>query len=265
MSNLNSPQFVKHFFNEIYRILRSNNKEAREIWYEPSEIPLLEVLSKFELSEFLNNFDFIEIKRGNYIEYIAIDKVVFVAEAIQYLEIELKKLSELLDFGDFEALIQEILLRNEYRVIKNFRFSDKSNFKSKTSQKRYEIDVIGIYGKSVLIIDAKQWRRKDSFSSMNKAANLQYQRAVALKKNPEAFSKLIHNLLGFNINIKKHLPFILLPIMVSIEDNGNRLNENQIPLVSISKFNAFLQEFFKYLDYYKTIKISRVSIQTKLL
>ena len=265
MHNLNSPETIKHFFYEIYRILRDTDKKVNEIWYELKEIPFLKRLNKYELRDFLDNFDFIETKRGNYINYISIDKVSFVADAIKYLEIELKKLSELLDFNGFEALIQEILLRNDYQVTKNFRFSDKSNFKSKTSQKRYEIDVIGINRKYIPIIDAKQWRRKDSFSSINKAANLQYQRVVALKKNPEAFSKLIHKVLGSHINIKKNLPFKLLPIMVTIEDNAKRMNENQIPIVSISKFNTFLQEYFKYLDYYKTIEISRVSIQTKLL
>ena len=265
MSKFNSPQFVEHFFKEIYRILRDTDKKVNEIWYERSEIPNLKGLNKFELSEFLGNFDFIEIKRGNHIDYIAIDKVLFVADAIQYLEIELKKLSELLDFNGFEALIQEILLRNEYKVIKNFRFSDKSNFKSKTSQTRYEVDVIGFNRKYILVIDAKQWRRKDSFSSMNKAANLQYQRVVALKKNPNAFSELIHEVLGFNVNIKKNLPYKLIPMMVSIEDNGIRLNEKQVPLVSISNFNTFLQEFYKYVDNYKTINISKVSIQTRLL
>jgi len=264
MPNLNSPETIKHFFYEIYRILGDTDKKVNEMWYEPSEIPFIKSMNKYELRDFLDNFNFIETKRGNYIDYIAIDKVSFVADAIQYLEIELKKLSELLDFNGFEALIQEILLRNDYSVIKNFRFSDKSNFKSETSQTRYEMDVIGIKGKYILIIDGKQWRRKDSFSSMNKAANLQFQRVIALKKNPEAFSDLIHKLLGFNVKIKRNLPFRLIPMIVSIEDNAIRINENQIPLVSISEFNTFLQEYFKYLDYYKTIEINRVSIQTHL-
>ncbi|MHA1343602.1 MAG: hypothetical protein ACTSQG_06430, partial [Promethearchaeota archaeon] len=58
-------------------------------------------------------------------------------------------------------------------------------------------------------------------------------------------------------NIKKILPFVLVPIIVTLEENGNRLNDNQIPLVSIYKLNSFLQEYEKYLSYYKTIIISR--------
>ncbi|MFX0188538.1 MAG: hypothetical protein ACFE8A_12480 [Candidatus Hodarchaeota archaeon] len=245
--------------------MRDIDKEVSEVWYEISEINLLRKFNKYELSEFLDNFDFIEKKRGNYTVFISINKIKFVAESIKFLDIGLKSLSEILDFNGFEALIQEILIRNEYKSIKNFRFSDKSNFKSKTGQKKYEIDVVGIYGKYILLIDAKQWRRKDSFSSINKAANLQYQRVIALKNNPEAFSELLHKVLGININIKNLLPFKLLPVMVTIEYNGIKINENQIPLVSISNFNAFLQEYDKYLDYYKMIEINKVSIQKQLI
>ncbi|MFW9898766.1 MAG: hypothetical protein ACFFDO_05845 [Candidatus Thorarchaeota archaeon] len=265
MTELFSPSFIKRFFYEIYKILKDTDKGASEIWYELSEIKILRKLDKLELSEFFDNFKFIEKKCGNYTDYISIDKIKFVAEAIKYLEIDIKELSELLDFNGFEALIQEILLRNDYRAIRNFRFSDKSDFKSKTSQSKYEIDVIGVYHNSFLIIDAKQWRRKDSFSLINKAANLQYQRVVALKNNPEAFSELLHKVLGININIKNFLPFKLLPVMVTIEYNGIKINENQIPLVSINNFNAFLQEYDKYLDYYKMIEINKVSIQKQLI
>ncbi|MFX1408258.1 MAG: hypothetical protein ACFFBW_15010 [Promethearchaeota archaeon] len=260
-----SPTFIKRFFYEIYEILRATDNEVSEIWYEISEINNLRKFNNYELNEFLDNFEFIEKKRGNYTDYISINKIKFVAESIKYLDIELKKISELLDFSGFEALIQEILVRNEYESIKNFRFSDKSNLKYKTGQKKYEIDVIGIYGKHILLIDAKQWRHKDLYSSINKAANLQYQRVVALKKNPDAFSRLIYKLLGIDPFIKKHLPLKLIPIMVTIEENAIRLNNNQIPLVSISILNQFLQEFQIYLHYYKVVEIKKLNIQKQLI
>ncbi|MFX1395282.1 MAG: hypothetical protein ACFFAH_17220 [Promethearchaeota archaeon] len=260
-----SPSFIKRFFYEIYKILRATDNEISEIWYEISEINIFRKFNYNDLSEFLDNFVFIEKKRGNYTDYISINKIKFVAESIKFLDFELKKISELLDFSGFEALIQEILVRNEYKSIKNFRFTDKSNLKSKTGQKKYEIDVIGIYGKYILLIDAKQWRRKDSFSSINKAANLQYQRVIALKKNPDVFSRLIYKLLGINPFIKKHLPLKLIPIMVTMEENAIRLNNNQIPLVSISILNEFLQEFQIYLHYYKFLEIKKVNIQKQLV
>ena len=183
---------------------------------------------------------------------------------MKYIEFDLKELSEILDFNAFEQLIQEILLETGYFSIKNFRFSDRSNFKSKTKQGRYEIDVIGIYNNYILIIDAKQWRRKDSFSAINKAADLQYRRVQALKQNPEVFSKLIEELMGVNPRIKKIIPFILVPLMVTIEDNHIKMNDNQVPLVSISSFNAFLQELPLNLQYFKTIKINKLNVQKQL-
>ncbi len=263
MSKFYSPPSLRRFFYEIYNILRESNKDTTELWYEIPEINYFKKLD--DLDDFLNLFEFIKKERGNYINYVVINKILFVMESIKYLEFDIKKLSELLDFNSFEELTLEILLKHDYFALKNFRFSDRSNFKSKTSQKRYEIDVIGLKRNYMLIIDAKQWRRKDSFSSMNKAANLQYRRVLALKNNPEVFSKLIQDLLGVNPRIEKYLPIKLVPLMVTLEDNGTKLNSNQIPLVSISQFNSFLEELQYYLHYYKTEEIRKVIVQKQLL
>ncbi|MFX1256803.1 MAG: NERD domain-containing protein [Promethearchaeota archaeon] len=264
MSNIYSFSLIKRFFFNIYKILKETDINITELWCEISEFYSLKEFNKFELIDFLSNFEFIKMKKGNYINYIIINKVLFILESIKYIKVDLKFLSGVLDYQSFETLVQEILLKNNYRTVKNFRFIDKSNFKSKTSQRRYEIDVIGIYQKYILIIDAKRWKRKDSFNSINKAANLQYQRVVALKKNPEIFSNLIHKLLGSNLNIKKRFPFKLIPIIVTLEDNFIKLNNNQIPIVSINIFNDFLQEYQIYSSYYNTIEIKKVNIQKHL-
>ncbi|MFX0072973.1 MAG: hypothetical protein ACFFAO_17995, partial [Candidatus Hermodarchaeota archaeon] len=240
------------------------DKNVTEVWYEISEINMLKNLDKYALRDFLNKFEFIEVKRGNYINYIAINKVLFVFECIKFLETDLKNLSNLLDFQGFEALVKEILIANNYRVINNFRFSDKSYFKRQTSQTRYEIDVIGLFRKMILLIDAKQWNRRDSYSSINKAAKLQYQRVLALKNNPEVFSRLIHELVGINPNLRKFLPFNLIPMMVTLEENGNKLNDIQIPLVSVSNLNAFIQELDRYFHLFKTVEIKTLNIQKNL-
>jgi len=99
---------------------------------------------------------------------------------------------------------------------------------------------------------------------MNKAANLQQQRVLALEKNPEVFSNLIYQLLGSSPNIRKYLPFRLVPIMVTLEYNGIKINDNQVPLISILEFNSFLQEFQMYLEHFSVIKINKVNVQSKL-
>jgi len=247
---------LKQLFNEIYHILRETNTNVTEIWWEISQIPFLNQFSNFELRDFLMNFNFISLQKGNYQDYVVINKILFIMESINILKLDIKNISEILNYDGFEALIQEILTRNYYITSKNVRFSDKSNFKSKTFQKRYEIDIIGINLKYIVLIDAKQWRRKDSFSSISKAADLQLRRAKALKKNPEFFSKLVQNLLGIKTKIRKRLPFILIPMM--------KINNNQIPLVSIYELNSFLQELPKNLPYFNTIQINKIFVQKNL-
>jgi hypothetical protein len=265
MPDLYNPSSIKHFFYDIYKILKETDKDVVEVWSEVSDFAGLEQLDKYALTDFLNNFEFLTREKGNYKkDYISINKIKFILQCITHLDFDLKSLSELLNYGGFEALISEILIKNNYTVIKNFRFSDKSNFKSKTKQGRYEVDVIGIKRDFILLIDAKQWKHRDVFSSMNKAANLQFQRVLALEKNPEIFSHLIFQLLGTSPNIKKFLPLKLIPIMVSLEDNGIKMNDNKVPLISILEFNSFLQEFQIHLDYIKIIKISKVNVQSKL-
>lgn len=265
MLNNISESSIKDFFNEIYRILRETDTNLAEIWCEISNFPFLTNFNNYELREFLNNFEFISLRKGNYINYIVINKISFIIESINFLRFDINNLAGIIDYNGFESLVLEILSKNSYTSIKNFRFSDKSNFKSKTSQKKYEVDVIGIYHKYILLIDAKQWRRKDSYSSISKAANLQYRRAIALKKNPEILSRLIQDLLGNRINWKRRLPFLIIPVIVTLEDNNIKFNENQIPLVSIYELNSFIQELHINLEYFKIIRINKINIQKTLI
>ncbi len=255
---------LRQFYTEIHYILKETDTNVIEIWWEISEVPFLSRFNNSELRDFLGNFNFVSLRKGNYLDYIVINKILFIMDAINILQLDIKQISEILNYDGFESLVQEILLKNNYIATKNFRFTDTSNFKSKTSQKRYEIDIIGVYLKYVLLIDAKQWKRKDSFSALNKAANLQYRRAIALKKNPEIFSRLIQKLVGIKLNLKRRLPFILIPVMVTLEDNSIKINNNQIPLVSIYELNSFLQELQNNLNYFKVIKINKINIQKRL-
>ncbi len=265
MSDLFATPSIKQFFLEIYNLLKEGDSEVVELWVEILEIDFLKNFSDLELREFLERFDFISIQKGNYIDYIVVNKISFITVCFEFLELDINQLSYLLNYDGFEALIQEILSQNGYRTIKNFRFSDKSNLKYETSQKRYEIDVIGIYQSFILIIDAKQWKRKDSYGAMNKAANLQYQRVVALKKNPETISDLIQKLLGMSCNVRKRLPFTLIPLMVTLETNWIKINDNSVPLVGIYNLNSFLHELQINLQYFKAVKVSKISSQKQLL
>ena len=264
MSNLFSKSSLKQLFLEIYGILKETDSKVTEIWFEIAEIKFFKNFDNSGLLDFIKNFEFLSVEKSNFINYIVINKIAFIIDCFKYLEIDIHKLSSLLDYDGFEALIKAILLENNYRVIKNFRFSDRSNFKSETSQKRYEIDVIGIYQNYILIIDAKQWKKKDSYSSINKAASLQLQRAIALKKNPETFSNLIYTLLERTHKLQSILPFILIPVMVTLEDSSIKISEKSIPLVGIYHFNSFLQELRENLRYFNTLKVKKIFVQKQL-
>ncbi|MFX1478875.1 MAG: hypothetical protein ACFFCI_12155 [Promethearchaeota archaeon] len=256
-----SESSLQQFFSEIFLILRETDPKLTEVWCELSKISFLKNFTKLELVEYFTNFESISLKKGNYIDYIVINKILFIIECINFLTYDIKDLSEVLDYSGFEALIKEILLKNNYISITNFRFSSYSQFKPLPSQKRFEIDVIGIYLKYILIIDAKQWKRKDSFSSLNKAANLQFHRVKVLSKNPEIFLSLVLKILGNFADLKRHLPFTIIPMMVTLEDNSIKLSENQMPLVSIYEFNSFLHELPKNLQYFKTVQVNNVNLQ----
>ncbi len=262
--NINSQIALNQFYKEIYYILKNTNPKIAEVWCEISEIPSFNGRTISEIKEFTTNFGFISLQKGNYQHYIVINKIMFIIDTINALTLDIRTLSELIDYDAFEGLISEILCKNNYFTIKNFRFSDESNFKSITTQKKYEIDIIGIYSKYVLLIDAKQWKRKDSFSAINKAADLQCRRALALKKNPEVFSRIIQDLLGARIDLKKILPLLVIPMMVTLEDNSYKISTNQIPLVSVYELNSFLNELDKNLLYFKIVKINKLSIQKTL-
>jgi len=114
VSNSCSKSSIKSFFKEVYKILSETDTNVREIWCETSKFPILSNFNKIELREFLNNFEFISIKKGNYIDYITIDKIVFIIESINFLRFDIKNLSELIDYSGFEYLILKILSKNNY-------------------------------------------------------------------------------------------------------------------------------------------------------
>jgi len=251
-------------FHKLLRKLINEKKEITEVWFELSEINSEGDILTEVITFFVNQFDFIRIQPGNYTDYIVIDKISYILEALNFLEIDIKQLSELVDCHGFETLISEILRKNGFYVTQNFRFSDKSPFKRETKQNRYEIDVIGLSKKYLLVIDAKQWRNRDLYSSISKAADLQFQRVIALKKNPEIFSNLIQELIGFKQDVRKRLPLLLIPMMVTLEESFNRINDHSIPIVSIYKLGSFLREFELYLEVFKSIEIKSLNIQKPL-
>ena len=265
MLNSFSEKSLKQFFQSLYLTLKNFDAELTEVWCEPSDVDYFRGFSQDQIKEFTSYFDFISMKRGNYIDYIIIEKLPFIIRSLKYLQLDITLLSNLLDYDGFEALVKLILSESNYFTTKNYRFTDKTNFKSKTKQSKYEIDVIGIHRDIILLIDCKQWKRKDSYSAINKAANLQYMRALALKKNHELFSGLLETLIGIKKVQKLKPPFLLIPLMVTLESNWIKINDNSVPIVSIYQLNSFLEELQDNLYYFKIVKVNKLQIQKQLI
>jgi len=255
MYNINSKSDLERIFEEIYYLIQQSKKEIIDPWIKIGEITTLNQFDGYMMDEFIYSFPFLSRERWN---HIAVNKIEFILEVPQILSYDIKHLAErLLDFQGFERLIKEILSKVGYYALTNFRFTDHSEFALKTSQERYEIDIVGLKRNFFLLIDAKEWHRRSPFGGLNKAANLQYQRGIALTKNSDSFHALLESLLTSSTRLKsyvqKHFPLKLFPIMVTLENNNIRLNEKQVPLVSIHQLNSFLHELPNNLDYYRQI------------
>ncbi len=107
MSRVYSSPLIKHFFLEIYNLLKDTDSAVTEIWFEISEIEFFKDFSDFELRDFLDKFDFISIQKGNYVHYIVVNKIVFITRCLQFLELDVNHLSYLLNSDGFEALIKD--------------------------------------------------------------------------------------------------------------------------------------------------------------
>lgn len=259
---LSSSLNLRELFLEIFAILKKSEPELNEVWYKLSEFEFFANLKENEYHFLIDQLPFVKLERWN---HLAIDKISFILEAMEYVRKDIQDLSKLLDFKGFESLIEEILKRNGFFTTRNYYFSDKSYYRKDTNQNRYEIDVIGFKKHLMLCIDAKQWNRKDSFSSMNKAANLQLQRAIALEKNLESFSNLLQSLVGLSSCGRIKPPISIVPFIVSLEENSSRFNNQDVPLVSIYKLNSFLQELSFNMPNIRVVKVKKLYFQKQIL
>ena len=53
--------------------------------------------------------------------------------------------------------------------------------------------------------------------------------------------------------------------MVTLETNWIKINDNSVPLVEINNLNSFLDELQVNLQYFKTVKVSKIIAQKQLL
>lgn len=129
---------------------------------------------------------------------------------------QLEDVSIHLDWRDFEGLVAEILESKNFAIIRNLILK----------KPRMEIDVVGIRLGVAMLIDCKHWQRVDS-SSLRDIVEKQIRRTkhyVAQTRGAMA-----------------------VPVIVTLYDDKIDFIQ-RVPIVSISKFSSFVDEFFGNLD-----------------
>jgi len=87
---------------------------------------------------------------------------------------EFEEIVKEFSWKEFEEIVSEILEKNEFNVIKNFRFK---------TTKRYEIDLIGIKDDFLILIDCKHWSSgRNKTSMLKKSANKHEERNIEFNK-----------------------------------------------------------------------------------
>ena len=174
--------------------------------------------SKTILDEFIKNE--IGTKENNFYYFENGDKLKI---AVSLLEkgFPIDEISIALDWRDFEGLTAEVLTEKNFAVIKNMMLT----------KPRMEIDVIGIRLGIAILIDCKHWKRYSS-SALSTAVKKQIERTKQyVAKTPGA---------------------IAVPVIVTLYQDNVGFIEN-VPIVPISQFASFVDEFYGNIDQMKTI------------
>lgn len=139
-----------------------------------------------------------------------------------------------MNWKDFEGLVAQILSENNYECVESFRRRGNADVKG------MEIDVIGLKGKTLLVIDAKMWGiRSGKASALKTAVEKQKERTVRLCKQLDRLSKKIVKMTGGD--------YTLLPIMVTWLVEEIELHDG-VPVVPVFMLNSFLLNISEYED-----------------
>lgn len=149
------------------------------------------------------------------------------------LGIDIKKVSKFLNWREFETLCFEALTAFDYNVYKNVRF--------KVDSKRFELDLIGFKIPYVVCLDCKHW-------SLNRPSMIE--RAIKIHYNKTMlFSRVFRGLFNLNFNGKIYL----IPVIVTLLDESAGIYDG-LPVVSIFKFNSFLNELSYGVSYIRLLE-----------
>ena len=171
------------------------------------------------LDEFIKN-DIGSIQDGLY--YFETGDKLKIAISLLERGCPIDEISAALDWRDFEGLTAEVLSSKNFAVIKNMILT----------KPRMEIDVIGIRLGIAILIDCKHWKRYNISSLTN-----------AVKKQIERTKKYVEKTQGS----------MAVPVIVTLFQDKVNFIEN-VPIVPISQFSSFIDEFYGNIEQMKTIE-----------
>ena len=137
----------------------------------------------------------------------------------------LDDVSVVLDWKDFEGLVSEILAEKNFAVIKNLILT----------KPRMEIDVVGVRMGIAMLIDCKHWK---------------YYPYTALKT---AVKKQIARTKHYVSTTQNS---VAVPVIVTLYKDNVDFIDN-VPIVPVSQFSSFVDEFYGNLDQMRTIETDK--------
>jgi hypothetical protein len=126
-------------------------------------------------------------------------------------------LSKKLQWNDFELFTSLLIESVGYTYERNAIFNNP----------RIQIDVIGFYHKIALLIDCKHWMKMYDFNVLRFSLNQTKRARIFLDKRKDVDA--------------------VIPIIVTFHEYKYNFS-NKIPIIPISRFKQFLQNFPFYLD-----------------
>lgn len=134
----------------------------------------------------------------------------------------IEKVSQYIDWKDFEGLVAKILDSKNFDVSQNFRMKNPT----------MEIDVIGMRFGIAILIDCKHWKRM-SHSALE----------VIVRKQIERVKHYVSSTSDV----------IAVPVIVTLYQEETSFI-NKVPIVPILKFSSFIDDFYGRLEEIKTIE-----------
>lgn len=160
-------------------------------------------------------------------------RISLVIEAVSQ-GIDIESVVERTTWKDFEGLVARVLNENDYICVESFRK------RGKDSSRGMEIDVIGVKGSTIVVIDAKMWgARRGKTSALMTAAERQKERTARL---PSQMGKLSEKLGGFRSGTYRLIPVLVTWLIEEV------VFHEGVPIVPIFELNSFLLDLSMYED-----------------